>query len=173
MVQHASKLTLRRLGNELKEKASKTHRGDLSRNGQAGEHLLQANSISLKAYQTCVWGPKDLRKRGAKKAKECLEARRLREANESFTNAMRSSLEEKAKQRRTGEIVCNFYLHLQATIHTSRQLAPPFVNPHRCFPKERAWNHPCFFVVSRALKKPDAKNKMQKRPFHSTTPLLS
>lgn len=116
MVQHASKLTLRRLGNELKEKASKTHRGDLSRNGQAGEHLLQANSISLKAYQTCVWGPNDLRKRDAKKAKECLEARRLREANESFTNAMRSSLEEKARQRRSGEIVRNFYFHLQSTL---------------------------------------------------------
>ena len=132
---------------------------------------LQANSISLKAYQTCVWGPNDLRKRDAKQAKECLEARRLREANESFTNAMRSSL----GQRRTGEIVRNFYLHFQATLSyiTSRQLAPPFVNPHRCFPKERAWNHPCFFVVSRALKKPDAKNKMQQRPFFSNTPLLS
>jgi len=58
-------------------------------------------------------------------------------------------------------------------IHTSRQLAPPFVNPHRCFPKERAWNHPCFFVVSRALKKPDAKNKCKKGrsiPPHPSCP---
>ena len=58
MVQHASKLTLRRLGNELKEKASKTHR--LSKpskrgkwaNWMTGVPKLQSPAASMDSQKT-------------------------------------------------------------------------------------------------------------------------